>query len=160
VASPSASPLGPGQSYVSLSLYQLRVIVTDPISDLAYGAVDFYGTGALKKAAGLTTETLLAQYPLCKPGVLGTLYRKLHIGPKTTPSPSPSPTRSPRFTPKPSPTPGAIGKNGFVKTIGDYDYYYQQPSSGSLSCAGDQFGRNALAQAKDAVVNQALPTLQ
>jgi hypothetical protein len=154
-AKPTETPLPPGQSRVHVSLFGVKLTVSDPISDLTYGPVE----SGYTKLAGFTTESLLAEYPLCKPGVLGSLYRKQHVGPSPTPTPSHRPTPSSSATPKYSPSPSPVGKNGFVKTIGNFDYYYQQPGSALLSCTTDQFGRNALAEAKAAVINSALPTL-
>jgi hypothetical protein len=150
---PSETPLPAGQERVTIGVFGVRLIATDPIGDLVYGAV---GTNSYR-TAGFTTEAFIAQYPLCKPGVLGSLSRKLHVG--STRSPSPSPTRSPSGTPKPTASPQALGPNGFIKTVGNFDYYYVQPSGAGIYCATDQAGRNALAAAKSALINAVLPSL-
>jgi hypothetical protein len=83
------------------------------------------------KVAAFTTETLYAKYPACKPGALGTLLR-FKSGTKR------------------------YGYQSLNKSIGGYDYYYQKPTFG---CATDQAGLNAVAEAKAALINSALPTL-
>jgi hypothetical protein len=148
---PSDAPLPAGQSRVNISLFGVKMVVADPIDDLVYGTLG----DSSRKMVGFTTQALLAQYPLCKPGALGYLSRKQHIGPTGSPSASPTPSYTPRYTSSPNP----LGKNGLVKTIGNFDYYYLSPSYSQLSCANDQFGRNSIAAAKAAVLNAALPTL-
>lgn len=148
---PSETPLPPGQERVTVGVFGVRLIASDPVGDLVYGAG---GTNSYR-TAGFTTESFIAQYPLCKPGVLGSLSRKPHVGSTRSPSPS----RSPAGTPKPTGSPQVLGQNGFIKTVGNFDYYYVQPSGLGIYCATDQAGRNALAAAKSALINAVLPTL-
>jgi hypothetical protein len=63
--------------------------VNDPIEDLVYGEIkDGDNTWA-----GFTTKKLLAKYPDCEAGALGTLIRTKA---KATPTPKPMTTASPR----------------------------------------------------------------
>ncbi len=150
---PTPTPITPvvaGKSTVKILLYGVSLEVTDPITDLVYGEVKD-GTDTW---AGFTTEKLLAKYPACKAGALGTLVRSKAA---PTPTPSPSPSRSPStsasVTPFPTKTPA---NQPFKKIVGGYTYSYR-PSY--FSCADGQAGRNELAAARAAVKNAALPTL-
>jgi hypothetical protein len=144
--SPSGAPVVAGQAVIKLLPYDASVIAADPIVDLVYGEIK----DGKNTWIGFTTETLLAQYPACRAGALGTLIRV-----KASPSPSPSPTPSP----PPSRTPAVVktpANQPFKKTVGGYAYSYRAPAS---NCASDQAGRNAVIAATAAVKNQALPTL-
>jgi hypothetical protein len=129
-----------GQSLVGISIFDVKLTVTDPITDLVYGEVKNYGSAS----AGFTTESLLAKYPMCKAGALGALVRV-----KSPNSPTPSPTRSAAPTRTPS------YNQPFKKWVAGYTYSYQSPY---FTCADDQPGRNLVAQAVAALKNQ-LPTL-
>jgi hypothetical protein len=84
---PADAPLLAGQSRVSLSVFGANIIVVDPISDLVYGTVKYNGADTI----GFTTQSLLAKYPGCKAGALGTLVRtKVSSTPKPTPTPTSS----------------------------------------------------------------------
>lgn len=131
-----------GQSTMRISLYGITLTVFDPVSDLVYGEVKD-GSGM---AAGFTTQTLLAKYPACKAGALGTLVR---VKAPNKPSPSPTPTRSVQPTRTPANQP-------FSKTVGGYTYSYRKPA---FSCANDQAGLNAVAAATATVKSGVLPTL-
>jgi hypothetical protein len=145
--SPSGAPVVAGQAIIKIAPFNVSLIVADPIVDLAYGDVKDGAAGSV----GFTTETLLAKYPACKAGALGTLVRV------KAPTPSPTPSRSPSPTPSRDPVPSRTPANQpFKKTIDGYTYTYRAPA---FTCATDQPGRNALAAAVAAVKNQALPTL-
>jgi len=155
VQDPTPTPVKPvvaGQSSIKILIYNVKITVTDPITDLVYGEIkDGNNTWA-----GFTTKSLLAKYPACKAGALGTLVRI-----KASPTPTPSPTRSPSPSPSviPTFTPIAIKSptnQPFSKTIDGYTYTYRQAYYG---CADDQAGRDAVAAARAAVKNSALPTL-
>jgi len=138
-ADPADAPLLAGQSRVSLSLFDASIIVVDPISDLVYGPM-YAGNNTI----GFTTESLLAKYPDCKAGALGTLVRtKVSSTPKPTPTPSTSAFRTPSNQP-------------FSKYMGGYLYTYRPTYS---VCADDKTGEDALAADIDALKNQALPTI-
>ncbi len=152
-AHPTATPMVAGQSSVKISFYGVTLTVTDPISDLVYGGIN---DGSGNVWAGFTTERLLAKYPACKAGALGTLVRA-----KATPTPTPHKTPTPSFNPNASPSPSFSTKTPdpnqpFSKTVGGYTYSYRPSYS---TCAPDQAGRDALAAARAAVKNGALPTL-
>lgn len=145
--SPSNTPVVAGQALIKLSVFNASLTVADPIVDLVYGDVKAGATSSL----GFTTETLLAKYPSCTAGALGTLVR--------VKAPTPSPTPSAKATPHPktSPVPTRTPANQpFKKTVDGYAYSYRAPA---FTCATDPSGRNALAAAVAALKNQALPTL-
>lgn len=144
-AGPTTLPTVAGQSAMKISFFSVSLITTDPIADLVYGSMEGSGT----PVAGFTTQTLLAKYPSCKAGALGTLIRK----PAPTPSPSPSRTPSRRRSPSPTKAPA---NQPFNKTVAGYTYSYKAPT---FICANDQAGRNDVAQAIAALKNGALPTL-
>jgi hypothetical protein len=139
-----------GQASINLLPYGVKLTVADPITDLVYGQAK----GGPNAAVGFTTESLLAKYPDCKAGALGTLVRTKSL---LTPSPSKSPslTRSPTpsRTPFPTKTPANLP---FSKTVGGYVYTYKSPV---FTCDTDPAGRNTVAAAVAALKNQALPTL-
>jgi hypothetical protein len=148
---PTPTPVKPvvvGKYLVTILFFGVTLEVTDPISNLVYGQLyDGYSTGA-----GFTTRRLLAKYPTCKAGVLGTLVRtKAARTPSASPTPSNTPT--PSFFPYPTRTPY---NQPFHKTIGEYTYSYRPSYS---SCADDQAGLDELAAARAALKNASLPTL-
>lgn len=144
---PSTS-VGPvaGQASIKIAAFEVNLIVADPIVDLVYGEVkDRTSSGSVS----FTTQALLAKYPDCKAGALGTLVR--------VKAPTPSPTRSPSPTPYRSNAPTRTPANQpFKKTIAGWTYSYRAPA---FTCVTDQSGRNAVAAAVAALKNQALPTL-
>jgi hypothetical protein len=135
-----------GQASIKVLMFGVTLTVTDPISDLVYGEIKD-GTNTW---AGFTTEALLAKYPACKAGVLGTLVRTKAVA---TPTPSKSPTPSASPAPYATKTPA---NQPFKKTVGGYTYSYRPSYS---TCATDQAGNDALAAGRAAVKNSALPTL-
>jgi hypothetical protein len=139
---PADAPLLAGQSRVSLSVFGANIIVVDPISDLVYGTVKYNGADTI----GFTTQSLLAKYPGCKAGALGTLVRTKV---SSTPKPTPTPTSSMSSFRTPSNQP-------FSKYLGNYLYTYRPTYS---VCADDKSGEDALAADIDALKNQALPTI-
>lgn len=147
--SPSDTPLVAGQTAVKILTYHVQVVASDPITDLAYGEVQYNGATEV----GFTTESLLAKYPACKAGALGYLYRtkSRHSASSTSPSPSPSPSSNYYRTPYTT-----LYNQKFSKTVGDYTYTYVSPSS---NCANDRDGQNSVIQAKSALILDALPTL-
>jgi hypothetical protein len=129
--SPSASPAGgsvAGSQAVSVSQYGVNLTVADPISDLTYGMVH----DGIYTVAGLTSQSLLAKYPACKPGAVGELLRW------------------------PSGQAAHAGNVDIHKSFGGYNYYYKNPT---FSCATDSAGNNVVAADKAALINSALPTL-
>jgi hypothetical protein len=149
-AAPTSTPVTSavaGQSSIKILLYGVTLTVSDPIEDLVYGEIK---DGNGNTWAGFTTKTLLAKYPACKAGTLGTLVRaKAVVTPSATPTKTPLPGTSPSPTKTPTNQP-------FSKTLGAYTYSYRPSYS---TCATDQAGRDALAAARAAVKNGALPTL-
>jgi hypothetical protein len=101
--------------------------VTDPIVDLTYAPEQ---SGAYTVAA-FTTQSLLAKYPACKPGILGSLVRK----PKGD---------------------SASYSDKLIKSIGNFNYYYVESYA---YCASDSAGANTIAADRAAVQNSALPSL-
>jgi len=143
-ADPTDAPLLAGQSRVGISIYDASIVVVDPISDLVYGEVNWTGG----KAAAFTTESLLAKYPECKAGALGTLVRA-----KSSPPPTPSKTPDSSRTPVPTRTPT---NQPFSKYLNGYTYSYRPPA---FTCADDKAGLDTVAAAVAALKNQALPTI-
>lgn len=129
-ASPSESPAVAGAKSVNVSQLEIKLTASDPVSDLTYGMAR---SGAYDVAA-LTTETLVAKYAACKPSdtnnALGLIVRK---------------------------KPGVSSTGTFIKKLGDWNYYYLEPKSGT--CATDQAGRNNLAAARAAVKNTVIPSM-
>ena len=158
VATPTAAtptpvkPVVAGLASIKILLYDVRMTVNDPIDDLVYGEIkDGDNTWA-----GFTTKKLLAKYPDCEAGALGTLTRtkaKATLAPKPTATPSPHPGTDATGTPFPTKSPTNLP---FTKTINGYTYSYR-PSY--WDCADDQAGKDALASARAALKNAALPTL-
>jgi len=152
---PTPTPVTPvvaGQGSIKLLIYDVRMTVTDPIEDLVYGEIK----DGSNTWAGFTTRKLLAKYPGCKAGALGTLTRvvaKPTPTPKATATPSPHPKANATPTPFPTNTPTNLP---FTKTINGYTYSYRPSYS---NCTDDQPGRDTLAAARAAVKNAALPTL-
>jgi hypothetical protein len=130
-ATPSPSPLGSpavaGTASLSIGQFGVTFTVNDPIVDLTYAPEQ---SGSYTVAA-FTTQSLLAKYPACKPGVLGSLVRK----PKAA---------------------SASYSDKLIKSIGNFNYYYVQSYS---YCATDTAGANIVAADRAAVENSALPTL-
>jgi hypothetical protein len=125
--SPSTTPAVAGTASISISQFGVHFTVTDPVTDLTYSPEP---SGAYTVAA-FTTQSLLAKYPACKPGVLGSLVRK--------------------------PTNAAKSANDtFIKALGGYDYYYVAAYG---YCASDQSGRDTIVADRAAIQNGALPTL-
>ena len=158
VATPTAAtptpvkPVVAGLASIKILLYDVRMTVNDPIDDLVYGEIKDGGN----TWAGFTTKKLLAKYPDCKAGALGTLTRTKA---KATPTPKPTATPSPYTktdatgTPFPTKSPTNLP---FTKTINGYTYSYR-PSY--WNCADDQAGKDSLAAARAALKNASLPTL-
>jgi len=143
---PTDTPLVAGQAAIKISTYHIKLVASDPITDLVYGDNQYNGATEI----GFTTETLLAKYPACKPGALGYLLRtKSRATPSTTPQPSPSSNYyyAPHTT---------LYNQKFFKTVGGYTYTYVNPVS---NCASDGDGQNAVIQAKSALISDALPTI-
>jgi hypothetical protein len=141
--SSSTNPAVAGQASIKLLPFDVTLTAADPITDLVYGEAKDGKTTSV----GFTTETLLAKYPACTAGALGTLVRVKAPTPSPTPSQSPTPSRGPVRTPANQP---------FKKTVAGYAYSYRAPL---FTCATDQSGRNAVVAAVAAFKNQALPTL-
>lgn len=125
--SPSSSPAVAGTASLSISQFGVNFTVTDPIVDLTYAPQQ---SGSYTVAA-FTTQSLLAKYPACKPGVLGSLVRK----PKNA---------------------AASYSDKLIKSIGNFNYYYVESYA---YCATDTAGSNTVAADRAAVQNSALPTL-
>jgi hypothetical protein len=127
-STPSPSPAVAGTASITIAQYGIHLTVTDPIIDLTY---DMAHSGAYPVAA-LTTASLVAKYPGCKPSntnnALGQIVRKTSTASTGT----------------------------LIKKLGSWNYFYLKPSG---YCATDQAGQNALAAARAAVLNAALPTL-
>ena len=145
--SPTTAPLVAGQTAIKILTYHVQIVASDPITDLAYGEVQYNGATEV----GFVTESLLAKYPACKPGALGYLYRTKARHPGSSYSPSPSPSSNYYNAPRTT-----LYNQKFSKTVGDYTYTYVNPSS---NCASDRDGQNAVIQAKSALISDALPTL-
>jgi hypothetical protein len=141
--SSSSNAVVAGQASIKILPFSVTLTAADPITDLVYGEIK----DGKNISVGFTTETLLAKYPACTAGALGTLVRVKAPTPSPSPSQSPVPPRSPTRTPANQP---------FKKTVGDYAYSYR---TASFTCATDQAGRNAVVAATAALKNQALPTL-
>ncbi|HSX03030.1 MAG TPA: hypothetical protein VLI05_07035 [Candidatus Saccharimonadia bacterium] len=127
--SPSASPSPVlGAQTVNLAELGVKLTPTDPVADLTYGSQTIAGLGV----ANLTTSSLLAKYPACKPGALGMVVRRpLGSRPSTSAS-------------------------HLIKKIGDYNFYYVTPSG---NCGPDSAGRATVSAAIAAVQNLVMPTL-
>jgi hypothetical protein len=126
--SPSGSPVLGAQS-VDLVQLGVKLAPVDPIADLTYS----YQLVSGLATANLTTTSLLAKYPACKPNTaLGMIVRRpLNSKPNTSAS-------------------------KLIKKLGDYNYYYVPSTAG---CANDAAGRAMLAADRAALVNTVLPTL-
>jgi hypothetical protein len=150
---PNTSPSGPtpivaGTASIRVLLYDATLTLTDPVTDLVYGPVK----DGSNTWAGFTTKSLLARYPSCKAGALGTLVRVK----APSPSPSPSPRTSPSPSPSPSPSRSPSIKQPFKKTINGYTYTYRPAY---FDCTTDQAGRDMLAADRAAIINGVIPTL-
>ncbi|HEY2003663.1 MAG TPA: hypothetical protein VGH44_00940 [Candidatus Saccharimonadia bacterium] len=146
--SPTSTPLVAGQASIKISTYHIKIVASDPITDLAYGEEQYNGATEV----GFTTESLLAKYPACKPGALGYLLRtKVHT--TATPNSTPQPSASSSYFYTPHTT---LYNQKFSKTVDGYAYTYVNPSS---NCASDSEGQNAVTQAKAALIGDALPTI-
>jgi hypothetical protein len=129
--SPTPSPSASIQGAQIVDLVQLGVKLSpsDPIGDLTYQYQLISGLAV----ANLTTTSLLAKYPACKPGAgLGMVVRR-PLGSKPNTSAS-----------------------KLIKRLGDYNYYHVASTS---SCATDASGKASLAAARAALVSTVLPTL-
>lgn len=124
---PVPSPAVAGTASISIGHLDVKLTATDPIADLTYAPEK---SGSYTVAA-FTTQALVAKYPACKAGALGSLVRKLK-------------------TVKPN------SGNQLIKPIGSYNYYYIAPA---FTCATDTNGRNEVAAAAAALKTTALPTL-
>lgn len=145
-ASPTDTPLVAGQASIKISTYHIKLVASDPITDLAFGELQYNGSNEV----GFTTEALLAKYPACKAGALGYLMRTKARTPASTRSPVPTPSdyyRAPRTT---------LYNQRFQKTVGGYTYTYVNPG---YNCATDSSGQNQVTQAKAALISDALPTI-
>lgn len=128
--SPSASPAPAvqGATSITISQYGVKLTATDPVTDLTYAPIQ---SGGLT-VAGFTTQSLLAKYPLCKPGTaLGMLVRR----PITQKAPV---------------------QDKLIKAIGSYNYYFVAATG---NCTNDATGANLLAAARASVANSVMPTL-
>ena len=126
---PSPTPAVLGAQTVDLTQLGVKLTVGDPIADLTY---DHEVVGSLD-VANLTTSSLVAKYPACKPGAaLGMVVRR-----PLSSKPSSSSTK-------------------FLKTFGKYNFYYVPPTS---NCGGTVPGQADVTAAKSALVNTVLPTL-
>jgi len=125
---PSSSPSVAGAQSLQIAEWAVHLSIGDPVGDLTYGIV----SDGQYKVTGFTSSSLLASYPSCKPGALGELVRW------------------------PVGTAKKADNIDIHKTIGNYNYYYKNPT---FSCANDTNGRNLVAADKAAIVNTYLPTL-
>jgi hypothetical protein len=123
---PSSSPAVAGTSVVPISQFAVKFTVTDPITDLTYQPAR---NGSYDVAA-FTTQSLIAKYPACKAGAIGSLVQK----------------RSDSVT----------AEDTFVKSLGGMYYFYVAPT---FTCTGTTDGRNQIAQDEVALKNSALPSL-
>jgi hypothetical protein len=98
--SPTEAPAVAGQKTVHLSLFNIQINVTDPITDLVYGPVKTGSTTSV----GFTTEALLAKFPSCKAGALGLLVRYPDA-------------QAPKWM-----------ATSRIKSAGGYTYFYQKPA--------------------------------
>jgi hypothetical protein len=123
------APVVAGTAIVNLTQLGVKLTVTDPLVDLTYDMA----TSGTYPVAALSTRSLIAKYSACKPSsnnnALGYIVQK-KLGIKST---------------------GTL-----IKQLGSYNYFYIAATS---FCASDQSGRDALAAARAAVKNAALPTL-
>ncbi len=129
---PSSTPAVPavqGAQAVDLAQLGVKLQPSDPIADLTYSYQLVNGLAV----ANLTTSSLMAKYPACKPGAaLGMVVRRpLNSRPATSAS-------------------------KLIKRLGDYNYYYVASTS---NCATDAAGRASLAEARSALIAAVLPTL-
>lgn len=127
---PTATPSPAVQGTQSVALSQLGVTLTttDPVADLTYSYQLVNGLAV----ANLTTTSLVAKYPACKPGTaLGQIVRR--------------PLSS-----------KASSASKLIKKLGDYNYYYVAPSG---NCGSDAAGRTLVSSEQSALVNAVLPTL-
>lgn len=131
-ATPTPSPTSTAtqatnNATIKVSQFGVHFTVSDPIGDLTYAPEQ---SGSYEIAA-FTTQSLLAKYPDCQPGVLGSLVRK----PKGA---------------------AASSADDFIKTIGNYNYYYLTAYG---YCTSDQSGRDTIAADRAAIQDSALPSL-
>ncbi len=129
--SPSSidAPAVLGTQSVALSQLGVKLSASDPIADLTYA----YQPVGVLAVANLTTASLVAKYPACKPGAaLGMIVR-----------------RPPGSKP-------ATSASKLIKTLGKYNFYYVPPTS---NCASDASGRAVVAAAQAALTSTVLPTL-
>ena len=125
--SPSSSPAVAGTAVVPISQFGVKFTANDPITDITYQPEQ---SGSYLVAA-FTTQSLIAKYPACHAGAIGSLVRKL-AGHSS-----------------------ASGADSFLKTIGGYNYYYVNPG---YYCSGTTDGRNEIAQDEAALLNGSLKT--
>jgi len=125
--SPVSTPAVAGTASVKIAQFGVSFTVTDPIVDLTY-APEPDGSYIV---AAFTTQSLLAKYPVCKAGVLGSLVRKPIQAAKSA-------------------------DDTYIKTLNGFKYYYVAAFG---YCASDQAGRDSIAADRAAVQNGALPTL-
>ena len=127
---PTPSPAVAGTGSVNILQQGIKLTVADPVADLTY---DMTTSAGYTDVSALSTRSLLAKYPACKPSAannaLGFIVRK-----------------KPNL--KSSGTP--------IKTLGTYNFFYLAPSG---YCATDTAGRNTLAAARAAIKNTVLPSL-
>jgi hypothetical protein len=113
--SPSSAPAVAGTASVPISQFNVKFTANDPITDITYQPEQ---SGSYLVAA-FTTQSLIAKYPACHAGAIGSLVRKLA-------------GRS-----------SVSGADSFSKNIAGYNYYYVSPG---YYCAGTTDGRNEIAQ--------------
>jgi hypothetical protein len=123
---PSSSPAVAGTAVIPISQFGVKFTANNPITDITYqpqknGSYD---------VAAFTTQTLIAKYPACKVGAIGSLVQKR------------SDTKSYYDT--------------FIKSIGGYYYFYVAPN---FTCTGTTDGRNEIAQDEASLKNDALQSL-
>ncbi len=130
-STPTPTPAVAGTANITIAQQGVKLTVTDPITDLTY---DWVPSGTYSVAA-LSTRTLISKYATCKPSTannaLGFIVaKKVGVAPNA--------------------------QNELIKQLGNYKFYYIKPAG---FCATDQAGKDALAAARAAVKNSALPTL-
>jgi hypothetical protein len=131
---PSATPDVKAAQSISLAQLGAKLSTGDPIADLTYSFQQ--GPTAPTTAwvaANLTTTSLVAKYPDCKPGTssLGQIVRR--------------------------PLTSRATSSQLIKRLGDYNYYYVKSNGGN--CTGTAAGMTALTAARTALINTVLPTL-
>lgn len=124
--SPSSSPAVAGTAVVPISQFGVKFTANDPITDITYQPLP---SGSYQVAA-FTTQSLIAKYPACKVGAIGSLAKKR--------------TNSKSF------------QDTFIKSLGGFYYFYVSPT---FTCTGTTDGRNQIAQDVASLKNDALQTL-